>query len=404
MPAVDEALREALLPELEVLRPLGSGITAEVLLARETALQRLVAVKVLRADVAADAVARQRFEREAQAAARIVHPHVTGIHRVGRLPDERPFIVMEYVEGRTLADLLGAGAPLDLSMVRRIVAAIADALGAAHARGIVHRDVRPGNVLVENRTGRAVLGDFGIAALLESGSATATRLTTAGMMLGDTEYLSPEQVRGEAVVEQSDVYGLGLLAYRMLTGSSPYQARTDAERLVAHVRQEPRPLQELRADADPALTAIVHQCLAKDPNQRPLAAEVAHRLRDQPGSREVTGGGALEQFLGELRRRRVYQVLAAYTAVAIGIFGIIQVIFEAFELSLQTYRITVAATLAGFPVSLVLAWIYDIHAGRVSRTQPTQSSAAARALMWLGLTIIVAFVAAAGWLLLGREP
>jgi serine/threonine protein kinase len=189
---LDEPLRAALLPELEPIRLLGSGATAHVYLAREPALARLVA---------ADAVARQRFEREAQSAARIAHPHVTAIYRVGRVPDGRPYIVMEYVEGRTLTDVLAAGGVYEEPAARELLAALASALTAAHEKGVIHRDVRPANVLLENRTGRAVLGDFGVAGLLDSGSAAAARLTTAGMVLGDPRYHSPEQVRGEPAVE-----------------------------------------------------------------------------------------------------------------------------------------------------------------------------------------------------------
>ncbi|HSJ06196.1 MAG TPA: serine/threonine-protein kinase, partial [Longimicrobiales bacterium] len=253
--------QEALLPDLEILRPLGSGVTAHVHLAREPALQRLVAVKVLRPEAAADAVARRRFEREAQSAARITHPNVTAIHRVGRLPDDTPYIVMEYVEGRTVSDVMAAGGDFDLATARRLLTAVASALAAAHDRGIVHRDLRPGNVFVENRTGRAILADFGIAALLDSGSSAATRLTQAGVLVGDVRRMSPEQIRGEPVTSQSDVYSFGVLAYEMLTGHSPYRRETDAALMAAHLRQEPRRLADLLEDVDPALAGIIERCL-----------------------------------------------------------------------------------------------------------------------------------------------
>jgi eukaryotic-like serine/threonine-protein kinase len=234
-PGVDDAIRALLQPDLEPIRVLGAGATAEVILAREPALQRLVAVKILRSELAADKVARQRFEREAQSAARIMNPSVTSIYRVGRTADGRPFIVMEYIEGRTLADLLEGGEPLAEDRAIKLLASVTEALAAAHERGIIHRDVRPGNVLVEHRTGRAVLGDFGIAALLETGTAAVTQLTAAGMMLGDVRYNSPERIRGEDAVEQSDVYSFGVLAYEVLTGRGPYDARSSAQLLAAHL-------------------------------------------------------------------------------------------------------------------------------------------------------------------------
>jgi tRNA A-37 threonylcarbamoyl transferase component Bud32 len=414
-PVLDEPLRAALLPELEPIRPLGSGATAHVYLAREPALARLVAVKVLRAEVAADAVARQRFEREAQSAARIAHPHVTAIYRVGRVPDGRPYLVMEYVEGRTLTDVLAAGGVYDVPAARQLLAALASALAAAHEKGVIHRDVRPANVLLENRTGRAVLGDFGVAGLLDSGSAAAARLTTAGMVLGDPRYHSPEQVRGEPAVEQSDVYALGLLAFELLAGRGPYDARSNVELLAAHANQRAMDLRAARSEVSPGLAALVARCLAKDPMQRPLAREVAARLSADGGAAEAGAwpgagvaagasaggaGGSFAHFLAELRRRNVYQVMAAYSALAIAIFGIAQGVFEAFDLSRGAYRLVVGATLAGFPVALVLAWVYDIHSGGIRRTRPTGSTARARALMWGGFVTSLLAAGGVGWLLL----
>jgi serine/threonine protein kinase len=396
----DETLRAALLPELELIRPLGSGATAQVYLAREPALQRLVAVKALRPEVAADSVARQRFEREAQSAARIRHPNITAIYRVGRAPDERPFLVMEYVEGRTLADILASGTGFDEPAARALLSSIASALAAAHEQGIIHRDVRPGNVLVENRTGRAVLGDFGIAALLDSGSAAAVRLTAAGMVLGDARYHSPERLLGEAAMEQSDVYAFGLLAFEVLAGRGPFEARSDAEMVAAHLDRPPADLRTFRAEVSPGLARLVARCLAKDPKQRPLATEIVAQLEGAPSGSAAAEAGSVGQFLAELRRRNVYQVMAAYSALAIAVLGISQGVFEAFELSRATYRLVVGATLAGFPVALALAWVYDIRAGAIERTRPARGTPRTRALAWGGLTASLLVAAAVGWLLL----
>jgi serine/threonine protein kinase len=394
----DEELRAALLPQLEPLRVLGAGTTAEVILAREPALQRLVAVKVLRAELAADAVARQRFEREAQSAARVLHPNVTAIHSVGRTAAGRPFIVMEYVEGRTLADLLASG-PLEAERAIEVLGALAAALGAAHDRGVLHRDVRPGNVLIEHRTGRTVLGDFGIAGLLETGAAAATRLTAAGVMLGDVRYNSPEQISGDGAVEQSDVYALGVVAYEVLTGRGPYDARSSAELLAAHMQQIPADLRQLAPALEPRIATLLMRCLAKDPNQRPLARELAAALRER-GGEEDADAGPLSQFLAELRRRHVYKVMAGYAAAAVAVLGVTEVVYEAFELSATSYRLTVAAVLAGFPVSIVLAWLYDIRAGRILRTADERGTTGLRALLWTGLAASLLVVAAVGWLLL----
>jgi serine/threonine protein kinase len=400
---LDATLAE-LQPDLEVLRLLGSGDTANVYLAREPALQRLVAVKVLRKEVAADPVARQRFEREAQSAARISHVNVTAIYRVGRLTGDVPYMVMEYIDGRTVRDIVESGTTFDYGYARGLLAAVANALAAAHDRGIVHRDVRPGNVFVENRTARAVLGDFGIAALLESGAASAARLTAVGVKLGDTRYMSPEQIRGEPVTEQSDVYAFGILAYEVLTGRGPYDARGEAQMAAAHLQGEPLKLRELRADVAAPVAALIERCLAKDPNRRPRAQEIAGSLAAPSAAvaahREDLG--PIGQLLEELRRRRVYKVLVGYGAFALAVFGVSEGVGQGFEIPPLASRIIVVGTLAGFPLTLVLSWIFDIRAGRIQRTRSIGSSPRARALMWFGLAVIVAIVASLGWLLLQR--
>jgi eukaryotic-like serine/threonine-protein kinase len=403
---LDATVLAELQPDLEVLRPLGSGDTANVYLAREPALQRLVAVKVLRREVAADPVARQRFEREAQSAARISHVNVTAIYRVGRLSGDVPYMVMEYIDGRTVRDIVESGTTFDYGYARGLLAAVASALAAAHDRGIVHRDVRPGNVFVENRTARAVLGDFGIAALLESGAASGARLTAAGVKLGETRYMSPEQIRGEQVTEQSDVYAFGILAYEVLTGRGPYTPRGEAQMVVAHLQSEPLKLRELRADVDAPVAALIERCLAKDPNRRPRAQEIAGTLAAPSTAAAAMIAedlGPIGQLLEELRRRRVYRVLVGYGAFALAVFGVAQGVDQAFPMSPFANQVMVVATLAGFPLALILSWVFDIRAGRIHRTRSIDSSPRGRALMWLGLAVIVAVVASLGWLLLQRD-
>jgi len=397
--ALDERVREELLPDLEVVRSLGTGASANVYLARETSLQRLVAVKVLRPSVAADDVLRQRFEREAQSAARITHPNVTAIYRVGRLRDGVPYIVMEYVEGRTLADMIDSAIEIDATQARSILGDVASALGSAHDHGIVHRDVRPGNVLVD-RKGRAVLGDFGIAALLESGATANARLTAVGIRLGDPRYLSPEQIQGEPVVEQSDIYSFGVLACELLTGAHPFAANSDAQMMMAHMQQEPRPLKSLRPDVDAAVAALIERCLAKQPARRPLAREIAARLNTQAGTTPDVERTAFEQFVHELRRRRVYQVVAAYGAVALAVLGLSQFANDAGLLSAHVYKPTVAVMLAGFPVVLVLSWLFDIRPGRIERTASGQYSQRAKLVTWAALAIVGGGAALLAWLIM----
>jgi tRNA A-37 threonylcarbamoyl transferase component Bud32 len=400
----DTDVRAALQPELEVLRPLGSGSSARVYLAREPALQRLVAVKVLKPELAADNVLRRRFEREAQSAARVSHPHVTGIYRIGRLAGDLPYMVQEYVDGRTVAEALAAGGPLAGEDARALLASVAAALAAVHDRGIVHRDVRAENVYLEHRTGRAVLGDFGIAALAEAGAAHAVKLTVAGQRLGVTGCMSPEHVRGEECTVQSDVYALGILGYNVLAGRGPYDVKGEAQLLVAHLQAAPVPLTRLRADVDPRMADLLQRCLAKDPRHRPLARDVAAALEQlRPGApeRPAAEQDAFGQFLQELKRRRVYHVLVAYATFAGFIVAFGEQIIQAFDVSQRTHQILISAILAGFPLSLVLSWIYDAGPGGIRRTRSAvPQSGRARAVMWGALVASALFAVLLGWLVL----
>ncbi|MGH7468646.1 MAG: protein kinase domain-containing protein [Longimicrobiales bacterium] len=269
-----EQLRIELAPELEVLRLLGRGSTALAYLAREPGLKRLVTVKQLRKQLATDLVARLRFEREAQAAARISHTNVATVYRVGRLRDSCPYIVVEYVDGRTLADTIAACGALPQAEAVQLLSVLASALAAAHQQGVIHRDVRPGNIFVENRSGRVVLTDFGIAALLASGIEGASQLTPAGTQLGEVRYASPEQTRGELVTELSDVFAFGIIACEVLTGTHPLDAGPQMT--------DPQPVPQLsaahRSRIPPELVKVVERCLAREANQRPRALDLVALL------------------------------------------------------------------------------------------------------------------------------
>lgn len=405
-----KVLRAELAADLEVLRLIGEGTTSRVYLAREPALQRLVAVKVLRPEPASDPIVRQRFEREAQSAARLSHPHVTHIHRVGRLSSGVPLMVMEYIDGRTLKDVLASRGPLPVDEARQILAAVASALAAAHSKRIVHRDVRPDNVFIENRTGRAVLADFGLVALLDTGSSTAARLTATGVRLGDMRYMSPEHIQGEQVTEQSDMYAFGLLAYEILTGEGPYDRSKGEPLLLAHLQSAPRPIRTLRPEVDPETASLIEHLLDKEPNRRPRAREAEAALRAPPGqsgtrpSSESEGepAGPLAEFMAELRRRRVYQVFLAYGAVAVAILGGAQTVYDAFVLPGWSYQLLVGTVLVGFPLSMVLAWLYDVTSSGIRRTSPVAGAGGnrIRILGWIALGASVLVAVVAGWLLL----
>jgi hypothetical protein len=304
-------LRHSLAPQYEFLRVLGTGGMGAVFLMREPALKRLVAVKVLAPWLAADTRARTRFEREARAAAALSHPNVVRVYAEGETAGLRlPYIVMQFVDGPTLTEWMEQHQPASEREARRIIGEVASGLAAAHARQLVHRDVKPSNVLVERETGRAYVVDFGVsAALATSPSEDATRLTATGTVAGTPIYMSPEQASGETVSPKSDVYSLGILAYELLVGELPYEARTAMGWAAAHMRDTPTPVRVHRGDLAPEVAAIVDRCLAKNPDDRPTAEDVARGLLPgieseiewpPPGLHWMRGRGTVLGRLGAL--------------------------------------------------------------------------------------------------------
>jgi DNA-binding SARP family transcriptional activator len=265
-------------PEFEMIRRVGEGSGAVVYLAREPALGRLVAVKVLAGPCTYDPTAQRRFELEARSAARIQHPNVATVFRIGRTPGGVPYLVLPYVSGGSLEERIAAAGPLPVHEVRRYVAQAAAGLAAAHRLGVVHRDVRPANLLYDRDTDRVLLTDFGLAAVLETSHEQAMRLTRPGEVIGNPLYASPEQLLAEPVTERTDIYSLGIVTFELLTGRLPYAAATPVQMVVAHAREEPRRASEFREDVDPELDELILRCLNKRPEHRPFAVDVAEAL------------------------------------------------------------------------------------------------------------------------------
>jgi serine/threonine-protein kinase len=251
---------------------IGHGGMAEVYRARDSRLDRIVAVKTLRDDLAGDPTFQERFRREAQSAASLNHPSIiavydTGEDMTGKVPV--PYIVMEYAEGRTLADLLGEEGRLLPGRALEIVDGVLRALDYSHRNGIVHRDIKPSNVMV-TRQGDVKVMDFGIARSL-SGSQTA--LTQASQVIGTAQYMSPEQVRGERVDARSDLYSAGCLLYELLTGRPPFRGESAVAVAYQHVRENPVPPSQLDPQIPPWADAIVLKAMAKAAAQRYQGAE-----------------------------------------------------------------------------------------------------------------------------------
>ena len=239
---------------------LGRGGMGEVRAGRDLRLERDVAIKLLSPEVAVRPKTRDRFEAEARAAARLSHSNIVLVYDSGE-HDGVPFLVMERLPGRTLADELAHG-PLPVERVRTLGAQVLAALGAAHAAGIVHRDVKPGNVLL-TPDGTAKVADFGIAK-----SVDGVDLTTTGMLLGTPAYLSPEQLAGEPATPASDIYAVGVMLYEALTGAKPYTGASPLALARAVEAGRPTPLYSLRPDAPSDLVAAIERAMEKEPARR----------------------------------------------------------------------------------------------------------------------------------------
>lgn len=257
----------------EIERLIGSGGMGVVFKGFDSELNRPVAVKVLAPHLSDSGSARQRFAREARAAAAIVHEHVVAIHNV-ESDSEPPFLVMQYVPGRSLQGRLDQDGPLSMCEVLRIARQTAAGLAAAHEQGLVHRDVKPSNILLEQGVERALLSDFGLARASDDAS-----LTHSGHALGTPHYMSPEQARGETVDQRSDLFSLGSVMYAMCTGRPPFRAETSFGVLRRITDSEPRSLREVNAEVPLWLCCLIEKLHAKLPDDRfASAAEVSELL------------------------------------------------------------------------------------------------------------------------------
>ncbi len=261
---------------------IASGGMGTVWAAHDETLDRRVAVKVLNEGLSHDERFVERFRREALAAAGLAHPNIAGVFDYGE-EEGRPYIVMELLHGETLAERLRQDGAMDPALVARIGTDVAGALADAHQHGLVHRDVKPANIMVTDR-GDVKVMDFGIAASAAGG----TGLTGTGMVMGTARYLSPEQASGGQATPASDLYSLGAVLYELLTGQPAFERPTPVATAMAHVHDPLQPVRALRPDAPPSLAGLIEACLAKDPAARPpSAAEVAAELRAdaplQPG-------------------------------------------------------------------------------------------------------------------------
>jgi eukaryotic-like serine/threonine-protein kinase len=300
----------------DIERVIGAGGMGIVLKAHDSELNRPIAVKVLASHLAHVGAARERFAREGRAAAAVVHEHVVAIYNV-ESDGVMPFLVMQYVPGRSLQARVDDEGPLAVEEILRIGMQAASGLAAAHAQGLVHRDVKPANILLEETVERAVLTDFGLARTIDDAS-----LTHTGVLAGTPHYMSPEQATGEAIDHRSDLFSLGAVLYFMATGRPPFRAEGAFAVLHRICNDEHRPVWQANPEIPDELSDLIDQLLAKKPNRRPataaetsrqLAAQLSHFQQFGPSRRKWAG------WRGRRGQRRVLGAVAAVLAVILAV-------------------------------------------------------------------------------------
>ena len=332
------AFQEALAGRYSILHEAGRGGMGVVYLAREVHLDRPVAIKLLPPERAQRRELRDRFVREARIAAKLSHPHIIPIHAVDEV-DGFVFFVMSYVEGETLAERIRARGPLGASDGVRILREVAWALAHAHAQGVVHRDVKPDNILIEAASGRALVTDFGIAAVIGDGMADGVS--------GTPEYMSPEQALGATVDARSDLYGLGATAFYAFAGRPPFEGRSAEEILARQVGEPPPPLASLGIGVPRKLASLVDQCLAKDAASRPASAEALAEAIGRTIDQQRPLPAALRAFVrrsGRMDGGGTLLYAAGLLATSIGVSWI--GVHEAFA----TFAVGLAVAPIGFAV------------------------------------------------------
>jgi tetratricopeptide (TPR) repeat protein/tRNA A-37 threonylcarbamoyl transferase component Bud32 len=312
-----DQLQETLGATYALERELGGGGMSRVFVAQERRLNRKVVIKVLSTELTAG-VSADRFEREIQLAASLQQANIVPILAAGET-DGMPFYTMPFVEGESLRVLLGksGGGLLSISMVQGVLRDVAKALSYAHERGVVHRDIKPDNVLLSG--GTAVVTDFGIAKAISAARASqeGSTLTQLGTSIGTPAYMSPEQAAGDPSVDhRADIYSLGCMAYELLTGQPPFHGKSPARTLAAHMTETPRSVGDARADTPPALAQLVMRCLEKEPAQRPQSGAEIVRAIDTMTS---TGTATVPEILsvGRMGKRGVAVYAAAVVVIAI---------------------------------------------------------------------------------------
>jgi len=307
----------------EIVASIGAGGMGEVYRARDPKLDREIALKVLSVELASSSEHLRRFEQEARAASALNHPNIISIYDVGR-DDSHAYIAMELVEGKDLRDMTAMGL-MPMKQLVRVATKLADGLAAAHERGIVHRDLKPENVIVSSE-GFVKILDFGLAKLMRTIGQNDTTMpqTMPGSVFGTVGYMSPEQARGRAMDFRSDQFSIGVMLYELLAGQRPFDEPSPAETMAAIIRNDPKPLREIRSDVPRDLDRIIMRCLEKDPNDRyGSTRDLARDLREV---RNIFVTPSLAERVSTARPRfiaRPKKRAGAFIAIALSVLTII---------------------------------------------------------------------------------
>ncbi|HVT44619.1 MAG TPA: serine/threonine-protein kinase [Thermoanaerobaculia bacterium] len=329
------ALEEKLRSQYRIIRMLGRGGMGAVYLARDLTLDREVAIKVVNT-AGESRELYERFRREAKTVAKLSHPNIVPLHAFGEV-DAMPYFVMGYVRGESLADRLRREGRLEEDEARRIIGEVAQALDHAHRLGVIHRDVKPDNVLLDDETGRALLTDFGVAKAAETGET----LTSFGAIIGTPHFMSPEQASGHGPTDaRSDIYSLGVMAYAMIAGRLPFEGSSAADVLTKHLTQEPPSLRSVALAVSDTTAQVVERCLAKDPAQRwqdarSLAQTLgATHVEHLPDSLQAVEGRGIPAFVFGLLLILVYFSLPYGEGPVIAVAGMWVVLYAFTTVSL----------------------------------------------------------------------
>ncbi len=387
----------------KISESIGSGGMGEVYMATDIVAGRKAALKLLPLRFTGDVERLKRFEQEARAVVGLNHPNILTVYEIGE-DHSIHYIASELIEGETLRERVTRG-PIQLSEAVDVAIQVASALAAAHQAGTVHRDVKPENIMLRP-DGYVKVLDFGIAKLVEQelprtmsrDEALLLVETNLGAVLGTVRYMSPEQARGRHVDKTTDIWSLGVVLYEMVTGHAPFSGNTPKEVMSSILEKEPAPLTRYLAHAPAELQQVVSKALRKDRSERYRSArellETLKDLRRKLDFESFFKGG----FFEEVKRRKVYRVAVAYVIAAAGVIQLASVVIPAWDLPNWALRLVVVLLLIGFPLALILGWVFDFTSHGIRVTPGTHRRLNAIVLVLAGVTIS----GAAGFLLLPR--